>query len=354
MTSRNQTQPDEIGPAGVTDLPRLGSRGAVPHRAVDQAKKAVTPLSPPSAPVTTAGPLSSCTPGREQPRAGVFPPPPLMVGGGGDSPAHTGSAVRAAQSITGPAGTPGGGPISAPYRITPERKAEIIESMLRWLMMSLLATAAVGAMAATATVRVQSEERIASPQFFSTTLGAVVPEKMVDFLMRHQGRVEHRYFDPGLAEQAAAVALLPRLWPAAGPEPHGYRQPENGPAGGNLTTGGPFAEDVRGTPVGSHLKPISTARPGPANGPPECQRSAVPAGPGRQVESLLRAAGQGRPEDRGSVQSSRVMQPEIGISGLITAADPNDLADLFEALARLLRTRSSGHDGRSEASSRVP
>ena len=191
-------------------------------------------------------------------------------------------------------------------------------------------------------------------KFFSTVLTARgVPEKMVDRLMRHAGRVEHRYYDPALAEQAAAVAKLPRLWPEqAGPGR--IRQPhvENSP--GDLTNRGHFAEDGSGTPVGSNDQSSSTERPGPVFQPPECQRSADLTGLGRQVEKLMRAAGQGRPEESGTVESVPIMQPEIGISGLIIGTDPNLLADLFEALARLLRTRSSGHEGRSEASRPSP
>ncbi|MFN7019903.1 MAG: hypothetical protein ACK4WH_01070 [Phycisphaerales bacterium] len=53
-------------------------------------------------------------------------------------------------------------------------------------------------------------------KWFSTTLtGLGVPEKMVDRLMRHAGRVEHRYYDPTLEEQRDALACLPRLWPEA-------------------------------------------------------------------------------------------------------------------------------------------
>lgn len=60
--------------------------------------------------------------------------------------------------------------------------------------------------------------RIFSPhsarKWFSTALTAEgVPEKMVDYLMRHAGRVEHRYYDPPLEDQAEAMSHLPRLWP---------------------------------------------------------------------------------------------------------------------------------------------
>lgn len=48
---------------------------------------------------------------------------------------------------------------------------------------------------------------------FSTILTAQgVPEKMVDRLMRHSGRVEHRYYDPSIEEQVRAASQMPELW----------------------------------------------------------------------------------------------------------------------------------------------
>lgn len=156
-------------------------------------------------------------------------------------------------------------------------------------------------------------------KFFSTVLTAQgVPEKMVDRLMRHSGRVEHRYYDPPLAEQAAAVAKLPRLWPEqAGPGPARGVPVENSPE--DLTRRGHPAEDRAGTLVDCSDQANSTERPGPVSQSPECQRSAVFMGLGRSVECLLRAAGQSRLEESGTVQAAPVMKPEIGIVGSKTA-----------------------------------
>lgn len=152
-------------------------------------------------------------------------------------------------------------------------------------------------------------------KFFSTCLTAQgVPEKMVDRLMRHSGRVEHRYYDPPMAEQAAAVAKLPRLWPEqAGPGPARGVPVENSPE--DLTRRGHPAEDRPGTLVDCSDQANSTERPGPVSQSPECQRSAVFMGLGRSVECLLRAAGQSRLEESGTVQAAPVMKPEIGIVG---------------------------------------
>lgn len=156
-------------------------------------------------------------------------------------------------------------------------------------------------------------------KFFSTALTAQgVPEKMVDRLMRHSGRVEHRYYDPPLADQAAAMAKLPLLWPApAGPVP--ARPVHVGASVGNfprdLTKRGHHAEDGAGTPVGSPKQPNSTDRPGPVHQPPECQRRAIDTGLGREVEQLMWAAGQGRPEESGTVEADPVMSPALGIVG---------------------------------------
>ena len=49
-----------------------------------------------------------------------------------------------------------------------------------------------------------------APKWFCTTLGQLVEQKMVDHLKRHTGSVPARYFDPSLADQAAALAKLPQ------------------------------------------------------------------------------------------------------------------------------------------------
>lgn len=195
-------------------------------------------------------------------------------------------------------------------------------------------------------------------KFFSTVLtGLGVPEKMVDRLMRHAGRVEHRYYDPPLAEQAAAVARLPGLWPEPG-RPGGSGEPvDNRPDGSggsdDLTNRGRIAEDGRGTLLEAPPEEAnSSTPPGSASPQAKCQRAERPGPVG--VTEFLRTAGRGCPGSGGAVETCPGMRPEIGISGLITGTDSNDLADFLAALARLLRSRSSGHEGRSRRSRTGP
>lgn len=55
-------------------------------------------------------------------------------------------------------------------------------------------------------------------KWFATTLTvASVPSRMVDRLMRHTGRSAERYFDPSEEEQAAALQMLPPIWPEEWP-----------------------------------------------------------------------------------------------------------------------------------------
>jgi integrase len=51
-------------------------------------------------------------------------------------------------------------------------------------------------------------------KWFETTLQlAGVPDRLVDWLMRHTGDVGTRYLDPPLDEQRRVLSLLPALWP---------------------------------------------------------------------------------------------------------------------------------------------
>ncbi len=192
-------------------------------------------------------------------------------------------------------------------------------------------------------------------KFFSTVLtGLGVAEKMVDRLMRHSGKVEQRYYDPTLAEQAAEVAKLPRLWPEqAGPTQQEDGSPivdNSGNSGLNLTRSGKGAHYVGGTRQEPPATSQSVKRPGPPSEPCRVPTTRTDGGLGRAIDGLMRAAGKGRDGHNGRVESRPIMEPEIGISGSITAQDLNNLADLFDVLSRLLRNRSSGHDGRSQAS----
>lgn len=182
-------------------------------------------------------------------------------------------------------------------------------------------------------------------KFFSTALTSEgVSEKMVDRLMRHTGRVEHRYYDPSLHEQAAAAAKLPRLWPVQGGG--GVSYPQNPKIGDPCLTVGPRnAEDGVSTPA-SRTQP-STSPPGSAARLPEWNLASS-AGPVGEFDCLMRAAGQGRPEQKaGAIEPAELRSLKSAFQDSKFGGTPNDdLADLLEALARLLRTRS-GQDGRS-------
>ena len=161
--------------------------------------------------------------------------------------------------------------------------------------------------------------------------------------MRHAGSVEARYFDPPLAEQASAVALLPRLWPGHWNPSKCGRPVDNSdswPEG--LTNGGDLVEHGGGTSANRPTLTSVTNR-GSSAVPLKCQRS---NGLGPRLEAeVCGQLGEGkRPGPR--VETSSVMNPEIGISDPHNAAGLNPgLADLLEVLARLLREGSSGHGG---------
>lgn len=124
-------------------------------------------------------------------------------------------------------------------------------------------------------------------------------EKMVDYLMRHVGRVEHRYFDPPLADQAAAISRLPRLWPHTDPPSCGRNVDNSDSGDSDLTPGGEGVEDVPGTQGSQRSSTRSRPAPPPA---PECQRRSGDYGRERDAERVGRTAGQGRREatDRSS------------------------------------------------------
>lgn len=174
-------------------------------------------------------------------------------------------------------------------------------------------------------------------KFFSTTATASgLTEKMTDFLMRHAGRVEHRYYDPTLAEQAEAVAKLPTIWPPQVPPGQGPRNNrrietikrlDKNAAGSdthNATKDPPVSENLLAS-VQSLLHQLSSRSEG------EVEARAGPTSPrasGRANESADRFESRNRHFEHRN--------------GLLT-----DLALLLEAFARLLRTAGAG-DGQSE------
>lgn len=197
---------------------------------------------------------------------------------------------------------------------------------------------------------VQYEDRRGRPctphsarKFYSTTMSAEgCPEKYVDFFMRHAGRVENRYFDPSLKEQAIQIARMPLLWPNAAhsapvdnPAPLG----ENGRESKNDLTEPP-RKPILGTATRC-ADPRTTQQREQARAKPHLvARLSQSDGPVRVVESL------------GSVgigaESSAGVPPKLGThnadcrthNGNVT--QPDALADLLDAISRLLRNGASG------------
>lgn len=164
-----------------------------------------------------------------------------------------------------------------------------------------------------------------------------VPTPMVEFLMRHTLTVEARYYDPPLAEQAAAVAMIPRLWP---------ENAENLPGSKNLVKGLDPAADG-GTLNQSDDHANSPEQLGQPRGP-DAGRMVVAdsgrRGPAGLVETTGAPAGASGPT-AGLIRPPSY--PRMPILGHIKGADRNSLADLFEALAGLLREPGRG-EGRTK------
>ena len=192
----------------------------------------------------------------------------------------------------------------------------------------------------------------AARKFYSTFLtGAGVSEKMVDYLMRHQGGVEARYFDPPASECAAAVAKIPNLLPdVMGPDRKSFDGNDCGPK--DLRDGGrkSFMKTVAsgkecrysssGATQPKHFsESVSSSAPPPSVAPPSLE------GPGPEHD----------PDSSGGKlgETSGKLSPELlGASprhfATLAGADQTALADFLESLARLLRQGAC--DGRNRAS----
>lgn len=179
-------------------------------------------------------------------------------------------------------------------------------------------------------------------KWFSTTLGEIgANSKMIDRLMRHSGGVDQRYFRPPLQAQLEVLQLLPRLWPEAlvdDADGVAHMLPTRAP--GALTAAGGGAQD-RSATLGSRATNDSANPPHPAGPPLPTSLSRGTAGRGLP-ESFGGGPCEGPPA--GQFDPRELMGQGMAILGSITA-DRNDLADLFEALARLLR-RGSQDAGR--------
>jgi len=181
--------------------------------------------------------------------------------------------------------------------------------------------------------------RHSARKWFSSALTrAGVPEKMVDFLMRHRGRPEHRYYIPRLEEQRENLGTLPLLT--------GCGQPvNNAPALVRRLTDRVQSADSGHATSGS--RPSDSTRP-PAP-PPRCPESHLAAcGAAGHVESTSEPGAHAAVRETQSAISNPVM-PILGFEkGGFVKPDSPVLADLFDVLARLLRGAGDGSDRKQE------
>jgi hypothetical protein len=181
----------------------------------------------------------------------------------------------------------------------------------------------------------------AARKFYSTFLtGAGVSEKMVDFLMRHQGGVEGRYYDPSPEECAAAVAKIPNLWPdVMNPDRKSSPPKCSGP------------NDLRDGQEKSGEDAIASGETGRysvsgADNPQHSSESVPRSAPSpRSAPASKEAKGPEHGSDSRGTQASQSSRFEslAGMTSYSAMSNDSDastqlaVADLLESLARLLR-----------------
>ncbi|GMV72833.1 MAG: hypothetical protein AMXMBFR77_26700 [Phycisphaerales bacterium] len=167
-------------------------------------------------------------------------------------------------------------------------------------------------------------------KWFATTLArGGVHSRLIDDLMRHATSTPGRYFDPPASEQAAALAVLPRLWPGSYPQ-------RVHPEGGRLDAAARGGQDRRvESPCATHSNISAPPRPRPTTGGSTLSDGGVAGG-----SETLPSGADGREElDR----PRAVTGPGMAIPDPIT-----DRASIDDRLARidaLLRQGARhGHD----------
>jgi len=199
----------------------------------------------------------------------------------------------------------------------------------------------------------------AARKFYSTFLtGAGVSEKMVDFLMRHQGGVEGRYYDPSPDDCAAAVAKIPNLWPdVMGGDRKSFDDNDCGP---NDLRDGPkksgedalaSGETGRYSVSGVSHNSLHTSRSDSRS--PGSFRDTPPSREGRRDEPDADRSG-GKPGETATKLNPKSLPACNRQLGLVLGADRNALADFLESLARLLREGSKDGQQRGNGLERPP
>lgn len=171
-------------------------------------------------------------------------------------------------------------------------------------------------------------------KFFSTMATSIgIPEKMVDFLMRHAGRVEHRYYQPTLEEQAASLAKLPRIWPSQVPPGQGPAPRRQFETKKRLDKTGDEVDTHAATHVPNRLSENLSATLEALF----CQRESLPcSGTEPRGPTAPRASGRATGIESEVRFESRNRHFEIQNDSM------TDLASFFEAVARLLRHSGAG------------
>jgi len=184
-------------------------------------------------------------------------------------------------------------------------------------------------------------------KWFATTLvGEGVDSRMVDFLMRHSSGVPGVYHDPPLADQLAAIARLPRIWP---------ENVDNSGINGVTRKGDLTNRAARADSGGGHATDPAQPEPVPSPGRADPRRlhDVASARPGDKAGSTPERPIRSRRGGR-VVESSTPLNPEMALSGFINGViDPNDLADLFGVLERLLRSGAVSGEGNSSSERRA-
>jgi len=179
-------------------------------------------------------------------------------------------------------------------------------------------------------------------KFFSTVMTSRgVPEKTVDRLMRHRGTTESRYYDPPLSELARFAGFLPRLWP------EGEFGGREAIVDNSLNSNNPEVEltDAR---THGNVPPLTPMKNHPHNSskPHAEPRKAVGVRTGGtdatawgscelSLSSFTQQLVSGLLPGDGRLCVSNVVMP---ITRVETPRSVNALADLLEAVARLLRS----------------
>lgn len=190
-------------------------------------------------------------------------------------------------------------------------------------------------------------------KWLATTLPACgAHEKMTDFVMRHTGRTEFRYYDPPLAEQAAALSQLPALfpdffWTANVRDAKLLRAANRKNEKTTLAKSGEIAEDISVTQRQSTSEPSHKTRLPENAGPDEPDvhcvttlQSKVP-GPAFSGSTLADALRQ-LPGPRSSFPPSN-----SGFTIEPPCDETDDIANLLEALARVIRGRQKKDGSKS-------